>query len=126
MRRNNNAPPNTAQITKGHESGSKRKVALLAVTKISGMEELPFRKVVTPTVKTPIKTAFIPRVMIRGFIPNNPTASPLIEPTIMQKNAPHNNAVKVPEGDLTLTIKAAPAAIIAIERSIPPVSMQMV
>jgi hypothetical protein len=116
----------TAQITNGQESGSNRKVALLAVTKISGIDELPFRKVVTPTVNTPIKTAFMPRVIIRGFIPNKPTAKPLIDPMRMQKKAPHNKAVMVPEGDLTLTIKAAPAAIIASDKSIPPVSMQMV
>jgi hypothetical protein len=64
--------------------------------------------------------------MIKGFIPNNPTARPLIDPTTMQNNAPHINAFKVPDGDLTLTINAAPAAIIAIDRSIPPVSMQIV
>ena len=113
-------------MTNGQEKGSKRKVALLAVTKISGIDELPFRKVVTPTVNTPINTAFIPRVIISGFIPNNPTAKPLIDPTRMQKSAPQSSAVAVPEGDLTLTIKAAPAAIIAIDRSIPPVSMQIV
>jgi hypothetical protein len=45
---------------------------------------------------------------------------------MMQNKAPHSNAVKVPEGDFTLTIKAAPAAIIAIDRSMPPVSMQIV
>ena len=77
---------------------------------------------------TPVyfNTAFIPRVIINGFIPNKPTARPFIDPTTMQKSAPQSRALRVPEGDLTLTIKAAPAAIIARERSMPPVSMQMV
>jgi hypothetical protein len=93
---------------------------------ISGIVELPLRNVVIPTVNTPIRTAFMPSVMMRGFIPNNPTASPLIVPINMQYKVAYKIAKPNPDDDLILTIKAAPVAIIAIERSIPPVSIHIV
>jgi len=124
MKRNN--PPITAQIITGHEIGSKRKIAVLAVTKMSGTVELPFKKVVTPTANTPINTAFIPRVIIKGFIPNKPIAKPLIEPITKQYKNAQKSAISNPSDDLTLTINAAPAAIIAKDKSIPPVSIQIV
>ena len=99
---------------------------VLSVTNTSGTVELPCRKVVTPTVNTPIRTAFIPSVMISGFIPNKPIAKPLIAPITMQYKSARDRAIGNPDDDLTLTIKAAPVAIIARDRSIPPVSIQIV
>ena len=100
--------------------------AVLSVTRASGTVELPCKKVVTPTVNTPIRTAFIPSVIISGFIPNKPTANPFIAPITMQYKSARDRATTNPEEDLTLTMKAAPVAIIARDRSIPPVSMQIV
>ena len=92
----------------------------------SGTVELPCKNVVTPTVNTPINTAFIPRVIISGFIPSSPTANPFIAPMTTQYKRASDSAIGRPEDDLTLTIKAAPVAIIASDKSIPPVSMQIV
>ena len=100
--------------------------AVLSMISRSGTVELPCKKVVTPTVNTPINTAFIPRVIIRGFIPSNPTANPFMAPTTTQYKSASDRAVGSPEDDLTLTINAAPVAIMASDKSIPPVSMQIV
>ncbi len=68
----------------------------------------------------------MPRVMINGFTLNTPIARPLMAPTASPTASAIVNATNAPRSLSLAATYAARFAVIATERSIPPVSMHSV